>query len=559
MSAAANRRSFPRLFLATILASASLVGCTKVGTSGSDSANGGNNGRHPWTKPHILRIGLQTAPNTLDPLLASNTTENMIARLMFDNLVSIDETGKNQVPILARVVPTLANGGISKDGLTITYHLRTNVKWHDGVPFTSKDVKFTWSAILNRKNNVITQTGYNLVTAVDTPDAATVVFHMKQRFAPVIDTIFGESDDPFNIVPEHILGPLQSINVATFNSSPIGTGPFKFKDWIRGDHMTLVRNDAYFLGKPKLEQITLTFVPDENTELNQLRTHDIDWQYQASPQEYKDLKKLTDITTVLSVQNQYLRIQINTKHKPLDDVRVRQALAYGIDRQKLVDTLTFGSAVVADQDLPPFMWAHAPNVAKYPHDVAKAKALLAAAGYASGPDGIMVRNGQKLALEIVTNTSNATRRAAIVQIQSMLRDIGVELDVKTYLGALLFATMGQNGILQNGKFDLAVTGWVAGIDPDQSSTFMCNAQPPNGNNETHYCTPQMDAAETAALTHFDRATRQRAYADLETQLARDLPQIPIWWPRQAQPMNPDFKHFTPNPVTESWNAYTWDI
>lgn len=559
MSTGLLRRAFPRFIATTILASAVLAGCTKVGTAGSDPGTGGVDGRHPWTKPHVLRIGLQTTPNTLNPLLASNTTESMIARLMFDLLVSVDETGKKQIPILARVVPTLENGGISKDGLTITYHLRTNVKWHDGVPFTSKDVKFTWSAILNKKNNVITQTGYSLVSAVDTPDAATVVFHMKQRFAPVVDTIFGESDDPFNIVPEHILGPLQSINVADFNSSPIGTGPFKFKDWIRGDHMTLVRNDDYFLGKPKLAQITLKFVPDENTELNLLRTHDLDWQYQASPQEYKDLKTLPDITSILSVQNQYLRIQINTKRKPLDDVRVRQALAYGIDRQKLVDTLTFGSAVVADQDLPPFMWAHAPNVVKYPHDIAKAKALLAAAGYAPGTDGIMVRNGQKLALEIVTNTSNATRRSAIVQIQSMLREIGVELDVKTYLGALLFATMGQGGILQNGKFDLAVTGWVAGIDPDQSSIFMCNAQPPNGNNETHYCTPQMDAAETAAITHFDRTTRRRAYADLEAQLARDQPQITIWWPRQVQPINPDFKHFTPNPVTESWNAYTWDI
>ena len=559
MTVASLRRALQRFVVATVLAGATLAGCTRVDTSGSDPANGGVGGRHPWTKPHVLRIGLQVTPNTLDPLLASNTTENMIARLMFDNLVSTDETGRKQVPILARVVPTLANGGISKDGLTITYHLRTGVKWHDGVPFTSKDVKFTWSAILNKRNNVISQTGFNLVSSVDTPDAATVVFHMKRRFAPVIDTIFGESDDPFNIVPEHILGPLQSINVATFNASPIGTGPFKFKDWVRGDHMTLVRNDDYFMGKPKLAQITLSFIPDENTELNQLRTHDLDYQYQASPQEYKDLKTLHDITSVLVQLNQYERIQINTKHKPLDDVRVRQALAYGLDRQKLVDTLTFGSAVVADQDLPPFMWAHAPNVMKYAHDVAKAKALLAAAGFTPGPDGIMVRHGKKLALEIVTNTSNATRRSAIVQIQSMLHEIGVELDVKTYLGSLLFATMGQGGILQNGKYDLAVTGWVAGIDPDQSSIFTCDAQPPNGNNETHYCTPQMDAAEKVAITHFDRTTRERAYADIETQLARDLPQIPIWWPRQIEPINPDFKHFTPNPVTESWNAYTWDI
>ncbi len=542
------------------VAAGALGGCTKVGGAGDTAAGGGvAGGRHPWTKPGILRVGLQTAPNTLDPLLAANTTESMVGRLMFDDLVSVDQTGKTQVPILASAVPTLANGGISSDGLTITYHLRKNVKWHDGVAFTSKDVKFTWSAILNKHNNVISQTGYNLVRSMDTPDPYTVVLHMKQRFSPAIDTIFGESDDPFNIVPEHILGPLQSINTATFNSSPIGTGPFKFKDWVRGDHITLVRNDDYFLGKPKLSQIVLKFVPDENVELNQLRTHDMDWQFEASPQEYKDLKTLSGITSILQDKNEYERIQINTKHPPLDDVRVRQAIAYAIDRPKLVATLTFGSAAAADQDLPPFMWAHAPNVMRYTHDVAKAKALLAAAGFTPGRDGILVRKGQKLALQIATNNSNATRRAAVVQVQSMLRDVGIELTVKTYLGSLLFATMGQNGILQNGKFDLAFTGWVAGIDPDQSSLFLCGAQPPNGNNETHYCTPKMDAAQNAALVHFDRPTRTRAYADIETMLARDVPQIAVWWPRMIQPINPDFQHFTPNPVTESWNAYTWDI
>jgi len=547
-----------RTSLACALACILIGGCTKVATSDSPTTAAGAT-RHPWTKPGILRVGLQTAPNTLNPLLSANTTESMVGRLMFDDLVSIDASGKNQVPVLAETVPTLANGGISKDGLTITYHLRKNVKWHDGVPFTSKDVKFSWSAILNTNNNVITHTGYELVRAVDTPDAQTIVFHMKKRFSPAVDTLFGESDDPYEVVPEHILGKLHDINTIPFNSSPIGTGPFKFKEWAHGDHITLVRNDEYFLGKPKLEQIVLRTIPDENTELNQLKTHDLDWQFEASPQEYKELKTMRDIDLVLQNKNFYERIQINTKHPPLDDVRVRQALAYAIDRQKLVDTLTFGSATVADQDHPAFMWAYASGVKHYSHDIAKAKALLAAAGYKPGADGDLAKDGRKLTLQMVTNSTDATRRAAVVQVQAMLKAIGINLEVKTYLGSMLFATMGQNGILQNGKFDLSWTAWVAGIDPDQSSIFTCSAQPPNGNNETHYCNAQVDAAENDALTEYDRAARTAAYVKIETLLARDLPEIPIWWPRQIQAINPDFKHFTPNPVTESWNAYTWDI
>jgi len=531
-----------------------LAGCTKVGTTGEGAAGG----RHPWTKPGVLRIGFQNQPNTLNPLLAANTSEANIDRFLFDCLVSIDERG-NEVPMLAAVVPTQANGGISKDGLTITYHLRKGIVWSDGYPLTSKDVKFTWSAILNRNNNVITQTGYVLVKSVDTPDPTTVVFHMKQKFSPAIDTLFGESDSPYEIVPEHVLGKLHDINNVPFNSDPVTSGPFKLKEWARGDHITLIPNDNYFLGKPKLTELVLKFIPDENTEVNQLRTHDIDWQFEASPEEYNELKTIADLRIVLQDRNEYERIQMNDAHPPLDDVRVRQAIAYTIDRARLVAKLTGGSALTADQDLPPFMWAHASDVTKYPVDLGRARALLRQAGWVPGPDGDVVKNGQKLTLTTAYNVTNATRRAGVVQVQSMLKAVGIEVQIKAYQGALLFASMGQGGILQNGRFDLAWTGWVAGFDPDQSSSFLCSARPPNGNNSDFYCNSQLDAAEDAALTNFDIPTRKKAYDRVESILARDVPELPVWWPRQIQPLNPDFKNFTPNPVTETWNAYTWDI
>jgi len=205
------------------------------------------------------------------------------------------------------------------------------------------------------------------------------------------------------------------------------------------------------------------------------------------------------------------------------------------------------------------MWAHAAGVTRYPYDPAKAKALLTAEGWRPGPDGVLVKNGRRLALDIAYNVTNATRRAGAVQLQAMLASVGIALEVKTYQGALLFATMGQGGILQNGKYDLAWTGWVAGIDPDQSSVVTCGARPPNGNNTMFYCDESVDAAEAEALDRFDIPSRKRAYARIEALLSRDEPFIPLWWPRQLQPVNPDFKNFTPNPVTESWNAYAWDI
>ena len=543
-----------RIVIARVLACVLLAGCTKLGTTGDV----GSNGRHPWTVAHTLRVGSQVQPNTLDPLLAANTTEANIDRLLFDCLVSVDAKG-NAFPMLASVVPTLENGGISQDGLTLTYHLRPGITWSDGYPLTSKDVKFSWSAILNPNNNVDTHSGYSLVSSIDTPNATTAIFHMKQKFSPAINTLFGESDNPYEIVPEHILGKDHDINNIPFNANPVGSGPFLLKEWVRGDHMTFVPNVHYFLGKPKLDSIIVKFIPDENTEVNELRTHDIDWQFEASPQEYVELKDIPDLRIVLQDRNEIERIQMNTQHAPLDDVRVRQAIAYAIDTTKLVHDLTGGSAAVADQDLPPFMWAHQSDVTKYPFDLERSRALLRAAGWVPGADGDVTKGGQKLVLTIATNVSNATRRKGLVQVQSMLHAVGIVVEEKTYQGALLFATMGQGGVLQTGHFDLAWTGWVAGFDPDNNTLFTCGARPPNGNNETRYCNPELDAAENEALTNFDIPTRKKAYAKIESLLTRDVPQLSVWWPRQIQPVNPDFRNFTPNPVTETWNAYTWDI
>ena len=187
-------------------------------------APGARGVRHAWIVPNVLRIGIQASPDTLQPLLTSDTTDKMIGRLMFDPLVSVDASGKHAVPVLAARVPTLANGDIARDGRSITYRLRHGVRWQDGAPFTSRDVAFSWRAILNPANNVSSRGGYDLVTSVATPDAYTAVFHLKERYAPAVDTLFAESDTPMFIVPEHLLGRPPNVNAAAFNVAPIGHG-----------------------------------------------------------------------------------------------------------------------------------------------------------------------------------------------------------------------------------------------------------------------------------------------------------------------------------------------
>src|SRR3984885_14723724 len=325
------------------------AGCART-VSGTSS----DGGRHPWTQPGTLRIATSLSPNTLNPILSTQQIEAFVDALMLDPLVATDEKGRN-VPVLAVVVPTLENGGISRDGLTITYRLRRGVRWQDGAPFTSHDVAFTYHAIMNPATAVGTRHGYDEIARVDTPDPYTAVFRLKRPFAPAVNTFFANSDAPYQILPAHLLAKYHDLNRVPFNEKPVGTGPFKVARWSRGDRIDFVANDEYFLGKPKLRKIELHLVPDENTIVSQLRAHEVDWFAFASPRAYPQLKAIPTVVTRLVPMNANDAIMLNTTHPPLDDPNVRRALGYAIDKRLLVKQTTFGTQLPATEDLPPFM------------------------------------------------------------------------------------------------------------------------------------------------------------------------------------------------------------
>jgi peptide/nickel transport system substrate-binding protein len=496
---------------------------------------------------------------SLNPLLNSNTTDGFIANLMFEPLLAADAKG-NPVPILATSVPSIENRGVSPDGLTVTYRLRRVAKWTDGQSVTSKDVKWSWQAIMNSNNNVVSRHGYDYVKSIDTPNDYTVVVHLKQRFSPFVNTFFAMSDQPMPVAPAHVLAKYPNINQVPFNVTPsVSDGPFKFVEWAHGDHITLARNDAFFMGKPGLDRIEIRVVPDENTTVNLIKTHAIDFMFQASPQTYPALKSVPDIKLVFVNVNGYERVQLNTASPYLRDPNVRLAIAYAVDKKQLVDTLTYGQMTEATADIPDWMWAFNPHVRSYTHDIITARRLLRDAGWSPGPDGIMRKNGQSLELVLATNNSNVTRRQASLELQAMLREAGIGVEIKYYPGEVLFAPAGMGGILQLGKFDLSVNGWYAGIDPDNSSQYLCQNVPPGGYNYTRFCNPEMQAAQSAALTQYERSARTAAYFKTQELLSRYNPDIFFWWRRQMEPISVDFKGFDPNPVLESWNAWQWTI
>lgn len=490
-------------------------------------------------------------PRTLNPVLATQTIDSSISRLFSDVLISVDARGKF-VPDLAAQVPTQRNGGISADGLTIRYRLRDGVKWHDGQAFSSNDVAFTFAAIMNPDNDVISRHGYDVVKSVSTPDARTVVFHLKYRFAPFVATVFGDSDSPYGILPAHILAKAKTINDVAFNSLPIGTGPFKVRRWQRGNQIELIRNDDYFMGRPKLKSIQIKLIPDENTEITQLRTHEIDWFFEASVNAYKELRELppTDARIVLTRFNGFEGLTFNNARGPTKDIRVRRAIVAALDKTALVQRLTFGAADPATQDLPAFMWAYDRTLRPTPYDPAAAKLLLAAAGY--GP-------AHRLALDLYFDQSTAINKALSVQIQAALAALGIEVRSHGQLSSVIYGGFGANGTLERGHYDIALTPWIAGIDPDDSAQFTCANRPPGGYNQSYFCNHSMDIAQAAALGSYRQRDRAIAYARVQRVLEHDVPIDFLWWPKQIQAVNPDLRGFDPSPVVETWNAWKWSI
>jgi peptide/nickel transport system substrate-binding protein len=542
------KRRFAVLSVALALAAA----CTPAGSGGSAAG-----GRHPWTQPGTLRIATSLSPNTLNPILSTQQVEALVQAFAMDPLVAVDQNGRD-VPILAAQVPTPENGGISRDGLAITYRLRHGVRWQDGAPFTSRDVAFTFHAIMNPATTVSTRHGYDQVARVDTPDPYTVVFRLKRPFAPASHTFFAHSDAPYYILPAHLLERYPDLNRVPFNSKPVGTGPFKVVRWIRGDRIEYAANDDYFLGKPKLRKIVVHLVPDENTIASEVRAHEIDWFSAATPRMYPQLKSIPEIDVRLVPMNASDAIMFNTTRSPVDDPNVRRAIGLAIDKPLLVREATFGTTVPATEDLPSFMWAFDPKAGTTARDLPKANALLDAAGWNRAADGIRFKNAKRFVMGLAYRTDSITDRNRGVLIASMLKDAGIEVELKGYTTSLLYGPAGA-GILADGKFDAALQTWYAGSDPDDSTQLTCDQIAPKGFNWARYCNAAMDAAQRTALSHYDRPTRKRAYATIEELLARDAPFVYLWWPRQIEAVNSDLKGFRPNGIVECWNAWQWSI
>ncbi|HTA37877.1 MAG TPA: peptide ABC transporter substrate-binding protein [Candidatus Acidoferrales bacterium] len=539
------RQALKVLACAALLAA--LGGCThRVEVAGQ---------RHSWTRPHVLRAAIAFDPRSLSPLLATSVYELDLERLIFDALVTYDERG-HPVPDLASRVPTLANGDVARDGRAVTFHLRRGVRWQDGAALTSADVAWTARAIVDPHNIATFRGGFDRIASIETPDPYTITFRFANPYPPAAVQIFGDDIWAYGVLPKHLLARYRSLDEAEFfTKKPIGSGPFAVASWRRGDRIELVANPAYFQGRPKLEKIVVSFVPNPQTELVLLREHAIDWYPTVPAQDVAAVKAIDGVRVLMKPQNRFVSVAFNAARAPLDDANVRRAIALGLDRASITSALMHGTAQEAVADIAPIVWAYPRGLLPLPYAPAEAARLLEKAGWTMGADGVRHKNGKRLELQLVY--ARALTYADLgAEIEQQLGRIGVAVDLRGYSRELLYTAQ---GVLQRGGFDMALQSWEGGLDPDDSFLFRCGQLPPAGQNYGRYCSAEMDRLQAAAMGVVQPEARRRAYRQIERLLLADVPQTFVWWPGDPHAVNSDFLHFRPNPVIDTWNAFEWDI
>lgn len=449
--------------------------------------------------PNTLVMIIESSPTNLDPRVGLDAQSERIDELLFDALLTRDEH--------LNAAPGLAERWETPDPLTYVFHLHRGVTFHDGRPLTSRDVKWTFDSLLEGKVRSTKKAVYRFVDRIEAPDDSTVIFRLKEPFATLLWNI---SEGAIGIVP---YGSLDEIT-----QHPVGSGPFQFVSAEQDKEVVLKRNDAYWGTKAKIARIRFSVVPDTTTRALELRKGSADAAINALT---SDMVLTLEHDSRLVIQRAPGTIlsymAFNMRDPYLSDVRVRQAIAYAIDRKPLIEYIWRGFAQPAASVLPPQSWAYDSQVRTYANDPVKASQILDAAGYPAV-------NGVRFHLTMKTSTEESTRLLAAV-LQQQLREVGIALDIRTFEFATFLADVTR------GAFQFYSLRWIGGNeDPDIFEYVFHSAKfPPNGANRGFYSNPRVDSLIDQARRETDPNVRKRLYTELQDLLAEDLPYINLWY------------------------------
>jgi peptide/nickel transport system substrate-binding protein len=514
----------------------------------------GHHGHNAWTIPGVLRLGEDEEPDNLNLMYSHTAASDTIAGMLYSFVLRYDANG-NPIPDLATAVPTLRNGGISSDGRTITVHLRRNARWADGAPITAADWLLTYRIVRDPNTSVKSTFGWDDIASAQAPDAYTLVLHLKKPNVAVLG-ILGYGGAGYPPLPDHLLHGVRDLHQSAYDERPLSSGPYVLTQWTHGGSLVFAPNPHYFRGKPQLREVVWTVIPDLNSLADAFITHDVD----VYPTVQADvLQRVRDTAgTIVSsrlVAN-WRHLGINCSRPQLADVRVRRAIAEAVDWARIERSVYHGIDRLAVSDIFPQSWA-APSLTPYRYDPAAARALLAAAGWHMGADGVLHKAALAMHLSVVATSGHPQNAQSQLLIQSMLRDVGIDVAVRNYAGSYLFA---QNGPLYTGRYDLEWSIDTNGPDPENSGDWNGAFIPPHGANTSWLNDPVVNATSLAAASTFDQQKRKALYQREASRIREVVPAVFFSWETDETAMNSDLKHYVPGAfLGDAWNAWQWTI
>lgn len=525
-------KALKQVLLLVLAAATCLAGCSRA------------EGRHT-SGSQLVFSGLAGEPDSLNPMLSNEADELNFSHLYMSYLVENDDRNRT-IPEIAREVPTLANGGISRDERTIVYHLRPGLRWQDGAPLTARDVLFSYRAIVNPHNNVATRVGYQEIQSIRAEGDRTIVVRLRRRFSPFVQYFLGPQGVGA-LMPAHLFENSSDLNRAAYNQLPVGSGPFRVVKWNRGDSVVLDANPYYWRGKPRIDRLVFRIIPDPNTRLQVLRTGEADAYFDVDPELLPQVRAIPGVRVALTPVNDLHVLRFNLRDPRLGDARVRTALAMAIDRRTLLTAATHESGVVVNADQPINGWAYDAGTPSIRYDPAAARRMLA---------------GRRidLTLAIAPQIVSGSRLVATI-LQEDLRRAGVRATIKQYPSGMFYAPAGEGGVLSAGRFSLAYDAWwVLGSDPDDSWNVGCAEMPPAGLNYSRWCDAAADASVRGALATVDARRRRADYGVVQNAIARDLPFLTLWQVRIPNAYRSYVRGIAPAPFGSTfWNAWSWHL
>ncbi len=497
----------------------------------------------PTTGDALVSASIGDASRLL-PLLASDSASGEIAGLVFNGLLKYNE----RLEIVGDLAETWQ---VTDAGLSLTFILKPNARWHDGIPVTSADVRFTYEKLVDPNVHTPYSSSYELIDSVEVIDQRTIRFRYREPFAPALESWM------MGILPKHLLEH-EDLNTTASLRHPIGSGPYRFVRWKTGQLIELHANDDYFEHRPYVDRYLFRVIPDQATLFLELLTGSVDLA-ELSPLQYQ---RQTDNPYVRQHYQKFrypsfgfTYLGYNFTDPRFMDGRVRQAFNLAIDKQAIIDGVLFGLGTVSTGPYPKESWAYEPSIAAPARDFEKAKALLAEAGWQDrDKDGRLEKDGQPFAFTLITNQGNEVRRQVAELVQRQLRELGIDVKIRI----LEWSTF-VHEFIDKRRFEVVLLGWSLSRDPDLYDLFHSSKTKEGEYNFVSYANPEVDQLLIEGRRTFDPSRRQEIYRQIHRRLYEDQPYTFLFVPNALPIVHARFRNIQPTPIGIAYNLIDWYV